>query len=271
MNNKRKTVGLALGSGGVKGFAHIGVIETLLKNDIPIDFIAGTSIGAWIGANYSLFRDLEILRDMTVGKRKEKLACLYDLGLTGGLIRGNKVRKLLSDWLGESCFEDTHIPFKAVATDILTGEPYIFSSGPLVDGVQASMAIPSIFKPIELNGKILVDGGICYPVPVEIVRQMGADIIIAVNLDNYQKNTWFNKKDADSITKTSLRSIDIIRHYLAQENSRGADIVIEPIFKESEVTIWKKYFLEGKGEDIVEIGRIETKAIIKKIKKSITN
>lgn len=270
MNQKRKTVGLALGSGGVKGFAHIGVIEVLLENNIPIDFIAGTSIGAWVGANYALLRDIKILKELTVGKRKEKLSCLWDISLSGGLIRGEKVKKLLTEWLGKNRFEDTSIPFKSVATNIITGEPHIFDSGSLVDGVRASIAIPSMFKPIQLGEKILVDGGICCPVPVNIVKQMGADIVIAINLDNYQKNSWFKKEDINSITKVAGRSLDIMRHYLAKESCREADFIIEPKLKESESVIWKKYFIDGQGEYIVEAGREEAKKIIKEINEAIT-
>lgn len=264
---KKKTVGLALGSGGVRGFAHIGVIEVLKENNIPIDFIAGVSVGAWIGANYALFKDLEKLKDMTVGKRKEKIATLLDLGLSGGFVKGDKIKKLLVEWLNEANFSDTQIPFRAIATDLLSGKPQIFSSGPLVNAVQASMTIPSMFKPIAYKDKILVDGGLCNPVPVDIARQMGADIVIAINLDNYEKNSWLKKSDITSIAKISGRSIDVMRHHLAQKCLTGADVIIEPTFKENDATIWKKYFWDGVGEEVVEAGRIETRLAIKKIKK----
>lgn len=268
---KRKKIGLALGSGGVRGFAHIGVIEVLKENNIPIDYIAGTSIGAWVGANYALFQDLEKLKDMTIGNRKEKLACFWDLGVNGGLVKGNKIKNLLTKWLNGAKFSDTKIPFRAVTTDLITGKPTVFSSGPLVDAVQASMAIPSMFKPILHKEKILVDGGICNPVPADIVRKMGADIVIAVNLDNFQKNPWFQKNDTASITKVSGRSLDIMRHYLAEQSCKEADIVIEPRAIKSEAEIWKNYFWDGKGEEVVEAGRSETKAMIKKIKKMIND
>lgn len=264
---KKKTVGLALGSGGVRGFAHIGVIEVLKENDIPIDFIAGASIGAWVGASYSLFKDLQKLKDITVGKRKEKLASLLDLGLSGGFVRGIKVKKLFVDLLDGANFSNTQIPFRAIATNLLTGKPQVFSSGPLVDAVQASMSIPGMFKPVEYKDKVLVDGGVSNPVPVDVVRQMGADIVIAINLDNYEKKTWFKKSDTASIAKVSSRSFDLMRHHLAQKSIIGADIIIEPTFKENDATIWKKYFWDGVGEEIIEAGRTETKLAIKKIKK----
>ncbi len=270
LRKKKKTVGLALGSGGVRGFAHIGVIEVLKENDIPIDFIAGTSIGSWVGANYALYQDLEKLKDMTVGKRKEKLASLLDIGFSGGLVKGDKVKKLLIEWLDEANFSDTKIPFRTVATDILTGKPEIFSSGPLVNAVQASMAIPSMFKPMAYGDKVLVDGGICDPVPVDIVRQMGADIVIAVNIDNFQKNNWLKKSDIASIAKVSSRSLDVMRHHIAQKSLVGADIIIEPTFKENDAVIWKKYFWDGVGEEVVEAGRVETRLAIRKIKKLLS-
>ena len=115
----------------------------------------------------------------------------------------------------------------------------------------------------------IVDGGICSPVPVNIVKQMGADIVIAINLDNYQKNSWFKKENINSITKVASRSLDIMRHYLAKEACQKADFVLEPELKETESIIWKKYFIDGKGEYIVEAGKKEAEKIIEKIKSAI--
>jgi NTE family protein len=130
------------------------------------------------------------------------------------------------------------------------------------------MAIPGMIKPVEYKNKILVDGGVSNPVPVDVVRQMGADIVVAVNLDNYEKTTWFKKGDATSIAKVSSRSFDLMRHHLAQKSIIEADIIIEPTFKENDANIWKKYFWDGVGgEEIIEAGRAEAKLAIKKIKK----
>ena len=266
---RRKKIGLVLSSGGLKGLAHIGVIETLIKNDIPIDYITGTSIGALLGGHYALYKNLDKTNELITGKHREQFACFFDLGLKGGLVKGDKVKKMLDTWFNGKKFEDTMIPFKAVATDITTGQPHIFSKGPLVEGVQASTAIPSLFKPIELKDEILVDGGICYPLPTSIIKKMGADIVIAVNLDNINKNPWFQKSDTKSIAKVSARSLDIMRHYLAQQAYKDADFVIEPENTESEAAIWKKYFWDGQGEETIEAGRIAAQKMIKKIKRKI--
>lgn len=269
MFGRRKKIGLVLSSGGLKGLAHIGVIETLIKNDIPIDYIAGTSIGALLGAHYALYKNLEKTKEIVNGKQHEQFSYFFDLGLNGGLVKGDKIKKLLNEWFDQKQFKDTLIPFRAVATDIITGQPRVFSKGPLIDALRASVSIPSIFKPVEQGKDILVDGGICYPLPTNIIKKMGADIVIAVNLDNIDKNPWFKKNDAKSIARVSARSLDIMRHYLAQQAYKDADFVIEPENSESEVVIWKKYFWDKQGEETIEAGRIAAQKIIKKIKRKI--
>lgn len=264
---KRKTVGLVLGSGGIKGLAHIGVIEVLLENNIPIDFVTGTSIGALIGANFALFKDVNKLKKFIAGKHREQLSCFWDLSANGGFVKGDKIKKLLDEWLEKKSFKDTRIPFCTVATDIVTGNPHIFSNGPLIDGVRASISIPSLFKPVEYEEEILVDGGVCDPLPVDLARKMGADIVIAVNLDNSENNAWFKKTDVKSIAKVSGRSLDIMRHYLAVQACKNADVVIEPKNTQSEAMIWKEYFWDGQTEEVIESGRIKARLMIKKIKK----
>jgi NTE family protein len=267
--NKRKKIGLALGSGGVRGLAHIGVLKTLLKHNIPIDFIAGSSIGAWVGAHYSLYGDVDKLIDATVGYKKEKFYSFLQPSLKGGFVRGNKVKKLLNDLLENKSFSDLNIPMTVVATDLISAKEFDISSGFLHVAVQASMAVPVVYKPLDYNGKLLVDGGLCNPVPDGVVRRMGADIVISVNLDSYLSK----KFDADklTVTKAMTRSFHIGRHYLSKYSIQDSDIVITPNIAVGGLIGWKEFFINKLDQDIIRIGEKEAEKIIPQLKKLINS
>lgn len=265
----KKKLGLALGSGGPKGFVHVGVIKELVLNKIPIDFIAGTSIGAWVGAHYSLFQDVGLLEEYTLGKRKEKAWALFDPTFKGGFVKGEKVAKFLKEWLNDSKFKDTKIPFRVVATDILSGKPKVFSRGEIVPAVQGSMAIPALFKPVQIGKKYYVDGGLSNPVPDDVVHEMGADIVLSVNLDNCLNKKIFTVKNLTSMTAISRRSFDIIRHYLADYTLQDSDFVIRPAVPYFEPTLWKRYFTGKVGEDLVKLGQREARKIIPELKRAL--
>jgi len=168
--------------------------------------------------------------------------------------------KLLLEWLGDKDFSETQIPFSAIATDLISGQPIILNQGKIVPAVRASMSIPTMFQPIVYQEKILVDGGISNPVPADVVRQMGADIVIAVNLDNYQKNSRFKSTDAKKVTSVMGRGIEIMRHYLAERSKLSADIVLEPKLNSNEPELWRNYFLKKNfGGEIVLGGVTVTK------------
>lgn len=261
---KRATVGLALGSGGIRGLAHIGVIKTLLKHKIPIDYIAGASIGAWVGAHYALFQDIHMLETLTVGSKKEKLAAFFDPSLRGGLIGGAKMNKLLDQWLQGGTFEQAHIPLAVVATDINKRETHVFSKGHIVPAVQASMAIPGVFKPIAYDDRVLVDGGVSNPVPSDVVRAMGADVVIGVNLYRVPEDAVQATVDIGLVDVTR-RSMEILRYYLAKHSTVAADVVIEPAVEA--YAGWSKYFTKDIGQEIVGIGEKEAEAHMPSIMK----
>ncbi len=263
---KRKTLGLALGSGGPKGLIHVGVIKELVKNKIPIDFIAGTSVGAWVGAHYALNQDIQLLEELTVQRRLSKLVALIDPTFKGGFVGGEKVKKLLGSWLDNKKFAETKIPFRCVATDIVSGKEKIFSQGLIVPAVQASMAIPSLFRPVQIQGKFYVDGGIIDPVPDEVVRAMGADVVLSVNLDNCKTKKGFSIKNITSITNVAGRSVEIMRHYLAEFGTVSSDFIIQPQMKDHEPLIWKDYFLGKYGPELVKTGEKETRKLISSLK-----
>lgn len=260
----KKSIGLALGGGGPRGIAHVGVIKTLLKNKIPIDYIAGTSAGAWVGAFYAEHKDVVALEEATVGFKGEKIKSLFEPTLKGGLVKGNKVKSFLNVWLGDILFKDLEIPLSIVTTDLVSGKQVVINSGSVVPALQASMSIPLLFKPVEINKRLLVDGGLVNPLPNDVVRQMGADIVIAVNLDAYLLE-GFNKKDYSSLVKTGLQSYDIMRYNLSKHLIDDADVVIEPKFDGSR-KLWADYFIKGHGAELVDVGVEATLKIMKDIK-----
>ncbi|NOY69355.1 MAG: patatin-like phospholipase family protein [Deltaproteobacteria bacterium] len=266
MTENKKTIGLALGSGGIKGLAHVGVIKTLARHNIPIDFIAGTSIGAWVGAHYAICKNIEKLEIYTIGKKKEKLHSMFELTLKGGFIKGNKIQHLFEQWLEDASFQDAQIPLKIIATELINGKEVAFSSGKIAPALRASMGVPSIFAPFAYNDMILVDGGICNPVPADIVRKMGANIVISVNLDNYRVEGLFKKEDIHSIAGVSARSIDLLRHYLATHCVKSSDVVIEPKNSQEELSAWKNYFTHDIGNQHIKLGEEATEDQIPLIK-----
>jgi len=266
MKKQRKTVGLALGSGGIRGLAHVGVIKALVKNNIPIDYIAGSSIGAWVGAHYALFQDVKLLEEFTVEKQKEKFLCFIEPTMNGGMVKGHKMEKLLKTWLKEKTFADTKIPLKIVATDLITGNSVTLDQGSLAQAVRASMSIPTVFSPVPHDDQLLVDGGVSNPVPDNILREMGADIVISVNLDNYIKNDTFSQNTKKTLTKTATRSLNIMRYKLSQYSTTNSDIVLEPYTPAIGPWSFKKYFAKKIGANLVKNGEEETEKMIKKIK-----
>ena len=214
--NERPRIGLALSGGGARGLAHIGVLKRLEELQIPVDYIAGTSMGSIIGALYATGRsaieleqvvqeiDWELAfsddtpRSLLPMRRKiDQYDYLINLELgidrsglrlPKGVVQGQNVHLILKDLfrsaLAVDDFDELPIPFRAVASDIENNRPVILSGGDLATAIQASMAIPGVFAPVEVNGKTLVDGGVTKNLPADVVRDMGADIIIAVDISS---------------------------------------------------------------------------------------
>jgi NTE family protein len=179
-----KKVGLALGGGGARGWAHIGVLRALEEHGIPIDYLAGTSIGALVGSIYAIGA-LPKLEQFADEIDVDNLVSLLDVSFPGlGLIDGDRIRTFLTDYLSDAQFEETSIPMRCVATNFLLKEEVVFTSGSLVDAVRASISIPGVFVPFQHKEAYFVDGGVVNPVPVNVVKAMGADVAIAVNLNH---------------------------------------------------------------------------------------
>jgi len=179
----RPTIGLALGGGGARGFAHIGVIRTLLANGIEPDIIVGTSVGAVVGGCFAAGR-LDVLDQWCRGLTKRGILSYLDVSITGGgLIGGGRLAARLEENLGDTPIEALPIRFATITTEIGTGHEIWLTRGRLVDAMRASYALPGIFPPIELDGRWLVDGALVNPVPVSAGRVLGARLVIAVNVN----------------------------------------------------------------------------------------
>jgi NTE family protein len=178
----RPTIGLALGGGGARGFAHIGVLRTLLAHGIEPDIIVGTSIGAVVGGCHAAGR-LDVIEDWGRGLTKRSILSYLDISLTGGgLIGGGKLAARLEEKLGNTPIEALPIRFATISTEVGTGHEIWLTRGRLVDAMRASYALPGIFPPVLLDGRWLVDGALVNPVPVSATRVFGARLVIAVNL-----------------------------------------------------------------------------------------
>ena len=263
-NTSRPKIGLALGGGSAKGLAHIGVIKYLTENNIPIDYIAGTSVGSLVGGFYAFSKNIYDIEKIGINNNfSEYFSMFFDPALGQGLIKGEKVLKFIENYIGDTTFDKMKIPFACVATDIMNGLPVIEKTGDVAQAIRASISIPVFFKPLEKDGKYLADGGLSIPVPVETCREMGADIVIAVNL---YKNYIKINAEKPGIFKVADSSKDILLHHLANENVKSADVVISP---KVETISWDSLFTSDKSREVIKSGEEAAKEKIAEIKKLI--
>ncbi len=249
--------GLALGSGSARGLAHVGVIQVLEAYNIPIDIIAGTSIGSVVGSLYATGASIDQLEEAALSIKKSTTLFLIDPALPhSGLISGKKIEEMLNDLaLEDKTFDDLEIPFEAVAADVESGAEVILNQGKVIDAVRASISIPGIFTPVKYQDYYLVDGGVVNPVPVNVVQKMGADIIFAVslaklkpyttalvisketgNLEEVEKSSILQQKieqvkstfESPNIFEVIVQSIDIMQAKITDQCLEGADVVIVP-------------------------------------------
>ncbi len=177
----RIRIGLALGSGVARGWAHLGVLRALGKLGIEPDIVAGTSIGALVGGFY-LGGHIEALEAWALRLTRLRMLRYFNFPLGGGMISGDKLFQEVGKYLGDTTVDELDVPFVSVATDLRTGHEIWLRDGKLVDAMRASLALPGIFKPVKLNGHWLIDGALVNPVPVSVCRALGAEMVIAVNL-----------------------------------------------------------------------------------------
>lgn len=214
---ERLKVGLVLGGGGAKGSAEIGALKVIEEVGIPIDYIAGTSIGSIIGGLYAMDVRTRELDSLFVNQDWLELFT-------------NNVREFLGKVTQQKHFNELRIPFRCVAADVMANEEVVMSEGLLCDAMRASMSIPGVFKPVIQNGRMLMDGGLLNNLPVDVVKAMGADVVIAIDLQQKQH------KDRDFSLKDML-GIDGPLNWLVERpdwkkynaNRKAADVYIHPM------------------------------------------
>lgn len=217
-------VGIALGGGGARGFAEVGVLRVLEQERIPIDMVAGTSVGSLIGA---LYCDNGSVVDLEFTSVKVEAEDLFDYStlsiFSGGFVKGERLEAFLEANLKHKNIEAFRIPFAAVAVELRTGGTTAFLQGNAARAVHASAAIPGVFVPVQIEGRTYVDGGVADPVPVDVVRRMGAEVVIAVPISR-----GVPSKTPQNPIEISLQTVAIMASEIEQCRLHEADVVIAP-------------------------------------------
>jgi NTE family protein len=218
-------IGLALGGGAARGFAHIGVIKALEAQGIYPDIVVGTSAGSVVGAMYAAGNDGFALQKIAMDMDEATISdwALPLFGKTSGVLKGEALQSYVNKAVKNVTMEKLKLKFGAVATDLNSGKPILFQRGNTGQAVRASSAVPSLFQPVRIGERSYVDGGLVAPVPVRYAREMGADFIIAVNI-----STQTDAQAAVSSLEVLMQTFAIMGQSLNQHELRDADIVILP-------------------------------------------
>lgn len=251
-HNIPRSTGLALGGGAARGWAHIGVILALAEKNIRITHVAGTSIGAFVGA-FCVTGTLDVLREkFSTFDWKQALGYFASVPAKTGMLRGHKITEFLATHLGVQNLEDASIPLCTVATDLRTGNEVTFRRGSIIEAVRASLAVPGIFTPVKKDGSLLVDGGLVNPVPVSTVREMGAEHVIAVDLNTMETgpDVFLLKDEQPNMLEILGASAHIMEAGLTQKRlaMEPPDLLIRPALK------YVSYLDFNRGEEIVRLG-----------------
>lgn len=227
MKNKQR-IGLALGSGGPRGLAHIGVIRALNDAHLVPDIVTGTSAGSVIGGLYDYIQDIDAVENIFMNITVRELTAMFtDLTRGSGIIKGNRLEKFLDKYLEGVTIENLTLPFAAIATDIHTAKDVVFTQGSLTKAIRASSSVPAFFDLYDSGSGLLMDGGVSQPVPIRAAKELGADKVIAVNLDGYNfASVSLTTKPA--MPRVGFAAIKLLRYRLSQELCREADLCIEP-------------------------------------------
>ncbi len=230
----KKKVGFALGGGYARGLAHIGVLEVLEREGIPVDLIAGTSIGSLVGALYAREKDATLVKKQAMALDWRQVAVLVDpIFSRGGLLGGRRIIRLLQRYIGDVKFEELELPLSCVATDLITGDEVILDKGSVIEAVRASISIPVIFSVVKKDGRFLVDGGLVNQVPVSVAKKMGADYVIAVDITpNKTERAKYLETHKEvkepGIFQVMMQTIYLSTYRSAGMSSETADVVIHP-------------------------------------------
>ena len=251
----RKKVALVLSGGGALGFAHIGVIKVLQEYNIPIDIVVGTSMGSLVGASFCAGLSVE---EMTEFACKFKTINMVDINFdVSGLFSGKGVMKEINKFLPEKNIESLDRAFACVATDLFSEKEIVFKMGPVRDAVRASISIPGIFVPVQTEDMLLVDGGLLNNMPEDVAMEMGADVIISVDVLNKFR---LDKKPKNMI-EALIYSLAVSTKEIQSLKSQHADVILKPDMKDlSQLT-----FAKDKTLLAIERGENEAEAHIKEI------
>ena len=264
----RPIVALVLGSGGARGYAHIGAIDVLEKNGIHPDFIVGTSAGSIVGALYASGKTPDQIKDIALNL---KVQDVREFKIRKkGFLDGTKVQDFVNEQINNLPLEKMKIPLFVVATKLNNGKKVIFNYGNTGQAVSASTAIPSMFIPANISGQEYVDGGLVSPVPVEVARQLGADVVIAVDILAQPKYT-----ETGNMWGLFNQNINIMQQHLSQVELQDADVVIRPDLREKahifDVKERSNTMAAGEGATQAKIENIKDIIAKKTIEDSIHN
>ncbi len=248
-------IGLALGGGFARGIAHIGVLKVLEEEGIPVRIVAGTSVGALIGASYCSGLSPAELEDVAHSVRFTTFA-RWTLSRFG-FASNDRMITFLTRTLKCKTFEELRIPLGVTATDFNTGEGVVFHSGSIIDPVRASCAYPGMFLPINIRGRYLVDGMLSHPVPTRPLREMGADRVLAIHL----KGTWANGAPPRHLFDVIGQSFAIAQDAMSNLWRSAADLVIEPDVAGFGYDDFKR------ADDLIHVGEVAMRAALPEVRK----
>jgi NTE family protein len=254
--SRRPRVGLALGGGFARGIAHIGVLRVLQEHRIPIDYLAGTSVGALIGAGYASGSSLDEMERQATSTRFRDFA-EWTLSWQG-LASDRRLEAFLRRLTTVRYFEELLIPLAISTTDLVSGEAFYFTRGEIGPALCASCAYPGLFHPVEKDGKVLVDGFLTAPVPVEGLRRMGAELVIGAHLGSISP-----LERPRNVVEVIARSFSIIERYAEYTWRYATDIVIEPKVQTFQ---WDDF---EKTPELIEAGRVAALAALPKIQAAL--
>ncbi len=214
-------IALVLGAGASKGFAHVGVLKVLEANSIPMHMIVGTSAGSFVGSLYAYGFNAFQLQKISLGIDRAEIAdwTVPD----NGFIKGEKLEEYINRMVAKTPLENMRIPFYAVATDVLNGTEVVFGKGNAGQAVRASCSIPGVFRPVKINDRYYVDGGVVSPAAVDAAKRLGADVVIAVDISSKPE-----VKAVESTMDTIMQSVSIMYSRISLYQLTKADIVIRP-------------------------------------------
>ncbi len=259
---RKRNVGLALGSGGLRGYAHIGVLKCLTEHNVPIDLVVGASAGGLVGAMYCSGKTIDEIEKFWLDLDVFKILKLISkFNFQAGLLKNKKAIAHVIKFIGEQNIINLKPKFAVLATDLISGHTAIFDRGSLEQALEATSAVPFLFRPVNIGNALYIDGGASQPVPVDAARKLGADFVIGVNLDSCFFPSSITHNRMPSMSKVMRGALDSFRYYLAKANVKEADIIIEPQIESVTFNIAKisnavQYINEGYNSTLKQLPKI---------------